>query len=590
MRLINCVRMWGLVLVAVAMGVGKAEGQSTWERPGLVEGNRVEMGGVWGNAYARGLGRLGREPFTVQLVLADVNFGMKRWFTNFSGDISGRFLEVASWTSAKEKPEPAILREVMEKITQYQKGDGHFGVEVDWNQPIDLRKPAEEATMMPILWGNGRLLLGLVAAYDRFGDPRMLDSAKKLGDFYEKVVIGRFCDPKRVEEYRTKGSYAGAYVTCTFEGMEGLVRLYRATKDKRYLETAKRMADFHEAFDTLPVDHSHGSLSQHEALVMLYQETGEAKYLNRVIARWERAVKEGFINPTGGVLEKFWVTGYGRDEGCSEADWLRLNLMLWRETGQTRYLDMAERLMWTEYLANQWPSGGFGHRNFGLDGTGPYAFDKPSEESLWCCSFHCPLGLYELKSYLAVGDAKGIWLNFPMDFIAPVNVGQREWVVSSKMLPAQVGVPVRCDVEVDGEAGQSVSLRVRVPEWANEVVVKQGGRTVETAREGGYLKVTITPETRMEIEYHGRAYLEDRRMKRVELPKTLPGVLENVVVRNGPCVLVARNGGSIQSIAMRVNGEGKLVLKEDGALLPWYRVEKPGEPHAFVFNVRVERE
>src|SRR5208283_1974064 len=134
------------------------------------------------------------------------------------------------------------------------------------------------------------------------------------------------------------------------------------------------MADFHEAYDTLPVDHAHGSLSEHEALLLLYEDTGEVRYLQRVTNRWNRIVREGFVNPTGGVLEKFWVTGYNRDEGCAETDWLRLNLMLWQNTGDTRYLDMAERVLWNEYLANQWPDGGYGHRFIGCDDVGPFAY------------------------------------------------------------------------------------------------------------------------------------------------------------------------------------------------------------------------
>ncbi|HEY5912513.1 MAG TPA: hypothetical protein VJA21_18070 [Verrucomicrobiae bacterium] len=139
------------------------------QRVHLVDADQVEMGGVWGSAYNQGLARLNRDPFSVTFLLADVNFGMKRWFTNYSGDISGRFLEVASVTSARGIPRLPAVREVIDQIGRYQRADGHFGAEVVWSAPIDFSTSSDQTTVMPILWGNGRLLLGLVAAHERFG-------------------------------------------------------------------------------------------------------------------------------------------------------------------------------------------------------------------------------------------------------------------------------------------------------------------------------------------------------------------------------------------------------------------------------------
>lgn len=584
---------FGLTLALAPGLMFQARAQVPWVRPVLGEPNRVEMGGVWGEAYQRGLTRIGRDPFTVPLVLADVNFGMNRWFTNYSGDISGRFIELASATSSREHPQPPVLAPVMDQITQYQKPDGHYGAAVDWSQPVDMNTEGKPAKMMPILWGNGRLLLGLIAAYERFGDPRLLGSARKLGDFYANVVVGRFCDPRRTDEYHRPADYAGNYVTCVFQGIEGLVRLYRVTREPDYLGTARRMADFHEPFDTLPVDHSHGSISVHEALLMLYEETGETKYLKRVTERWGKAVSGGYVNPAGGVLEKFWVTGYNRDEGCSEADWLRLNLALWRHTGQTRYLDMAERLLWSGYLANQWPSGGFGHRLIGCDGQGPYAYQNPDQESLWCCSFHCPLALHKLKGYLAVGDKQGIRYHFPVDFKAPVQVGSDLWTVTSKLLPETEGVPVRCEVSLDGPSDKPVALMIRIPEWAAELGVKQAGRALALVSVGGYARLNepLPSGAKLEVVYRGRPFLEDRRLKRIEWSGTPPAARRQVVVRYGPHVLMAVGGGTIPDLTLLIGQDGGIELPKDDApvkLAPWYRLPNPVAPHAFVFNARIE--
>jgi hypothetical protein len=579
-----------LTFLLLSLGLSARAEDAAWTRPPLTEPNRVEMGGAWGDSYQRGLARLAKDPFTTNFVLADLNFNMERWFTNFSGDISGRFTEVTALSSTRENPQPPILREVLTKIPENQKADGHFGIEMDWNQPIDADPTSDKVKMLPMLWGNARLLLGLTAAWERFEDPRIQATARKLGDFYVNVVVERFCDPKRMDEYKKPAQYASAYVTCVFEGMEGLVRLYRLTKDERYLKTALRMADFHEEFDTLPVGHSHGSISEHEALILLYEETGNAKFLKRATTRWDAIVQGGFVNASGGVLEKFW-TVFDRDEGCSESDWLRLNLMLWRNTGQTRYLDMAERLMTTEYPANQWPTGGFGHRFIVCDDQGPIGFKDYSQESLWCCSFHCPLGLRDLKGYLATGGTDGIRYNFPVDFKAPVQTGKTDWTVTSKALPAQDGVPVRCEVTLEGPANATTPFAIRVPEWADRVVVKVDGKDAPTTKKGGYtaFEKPLASGAKVEVAYSARPYLEDRRCKRIETPKTLPATLDKVALRYGPGVLVNADSGDVQPLTLTVGADGALQLPKDGPkLLPWGQLTTPGAPHAFLFNAKVE--
>jgi len=569
---------------------GASNPEAVWKRPALAEPNHVEMGGVLGDAFSRGLKRIGIDPpYTVQYLLADLNFDMQRFGANFSGDVSGRFLELASLTSSPQNPAPPTLPEVMSKIPMLQQLDGHFGAAIDWQEPIDFDSPLLEAKMMPTMWGNGRILLGLVACHARFGDPDLLDSALKLGDFYVNVAADRFCDPNCLAEYQKSPGYAGAYVTCVFHGIAGLVQLYNATDDARYLDVAQRMADFHSAFDTLPVEHAHGSISAHEALLMLYEATGDPRYLKRVTDRWTRAVTGGYVTLAGGVLEKFVVAGFNRDEGCAESDWLRVNLMLWRELGDTRYLDMAERLLWNEYLANQWPDGGYGHRLISTDAQGAYAYGRLDEEAVWCCCFHGPLGLRALKSYLAVGGAREIYLNFPTDFTAPVTVGRDSFTVASKTLPADENIPVKTEVTLAG-AGQA-PLMVRIPDWADEVIIQSGAKRIPALPVNGYLRTPpVASGDKLEIAYHARPHLETRLGQRIPIPAGLPADLKDVVIRQGPEIFLNAGSGDIQNVTLNVKGQTEIEIPKEASakMAPWLKLQDHHVPHAFVFNVRLE--
>ena len=57
---------------------------------------------------------------------------------------------------------------------------------------------------LPILWGNGRLLIGLVEVYEQTGDPKSLEAAKKLGDYFVTTDSGaeQAGEPLRQQQLR----------------------------------------------------------------------------------------------------------------------------------------------------------------------------------------------------------------------------------------------------------------------------------------------------------------------------------------------------------------------------------------------------
>ena len=197
---------------------------------------------------------------------------------------------------------------------------------------------------------------------------------------------------------------------------------------------------------------------------MIYEETGDKKYLDRVVKRWNDAVSQGFVFPTGGVCEQFYVEGHS-DEGCSEADWLRLNLMIWKNTGDVKYLDSAERTLYNEYQMNQWHTGGFGHRYMISDKDGCFAWGKRYAESYWCCSYHGPLGYYEFKEYLAVGEENPeaktprVYYNFPLDFTSTIPFKTGAWKVESRQLEPKKNVPIVSKITFSGRRKATPSRR-----------------------------------------------------------------------------------------------------------------------------------
>ena len=70
----------------------------------------------------------------------------------------------------------SLLKELLAEVQKSQRPGGYFAASgiIDWQQPIDFKGKV----MMPGLWGNSRLLCGLVEASRAFKDPALLVTAK----------------------------------------------------------------------------------------------------------------------------------------------------------------------------------------------------------------------------------------------------------------------------------------------------------------------------------------------------------------------------------------------------------------------------
>nr|MCU0781890.1 glycoside hydrolase family 127 protein [Akkermansiaceae bacterium] len=458
-----------------------------------------------------------------------------RPFKDFSGDISGRFIEIMALDSRGDLGVHPAFRGLLEEVSRQQRPGGYFCASgtINWQQPIDYDGKGDLnnwGRMMPALWGNARLLCGLVETMRAFpADTSIAKAARGLGDFYI-AMLPRFNDPARIAEYRAAGSYAAGHVTCWFPAMEGLVKLGNLTGEEKYLDAAKAIAEFYEKFDTIPIDHAHGMLCNQVALLLLFEATKDGSYLTKVEKRWSELVDGGYINPAGGILEKCKVN-FSRDEGCAIVDWLRLNLALARVTGNTRYWAMAERTLHNHFLQNQTTKGGFGHRGVRCDDHGVCGFDRDIAEATWCCSYHGELGFIRLRQHLLSRADGMLTLPFALDFTARDGVGT---TVSLLRPGLEAGEVMRQRVSLAGQPASVV--RVRLPHWAAAVTaVDATGAALAVATTGAWC-ATAQPVTEVEFIYRGGVYAEDRRCNRLPAGPR-PG--QPFVLGYGPKILAA---------------------------------------------------
>ena len=445
---------------------GPASGPGT--RPAGDLARRIDL-------TARRLTRSGTPAYTDDFVLADVTLDTRRRFWNFSGDLSGRWIEALAALPPSGRP-PADIAPLVAKLLAYQRPDGRFG-------RADLAFTAAETANehMALLWGNGRLLVGLMAYWQATRDAATLAAARRLASF----LVGVREATKAPEVMaRVEGQGAFGFI-CFTQLAEGLAMLTQATGDASYAAAAREIVPL---LQPRGVQHSHGYLSTLRGAVLLHEVAGYADMLALAERLYGELVRSTDYTVDGGVLEYFgWgdptradslasakaASGqFPRNEGCGLADFVRLSLQLFRATGRVEYLERAERCLVNGFAHNQYANGDFGSRVFFDRGIQP----SPSvNRSWWCCTMH------GYRAFLDVVDHA---------------VVERDGTVTVQLFEdvdfagARAGLAVRRSrfaLTIEVTRAFEGALAVRAPSWAEAPSLSGPGRAGR--RDGDVLRI-----------------------------------------------------------------------------------------------------
>jgi DUF1680 family protein len=422
----------------------------------LTDPAHLTIGGEFGQRLARGIDHLralNGPEMRRELAAPDA-----KW--HWGADYMGRWLGSMALLGAHTHQDYGTAG-VAAELIGFQQPDGsfgHFGDEHDYQE----------------WFGMGRGLVGLLDYYSVSHDAAALDSARRLGDY----VAAHY--PEAAPFMRE----------CYASGLEGLVRLADVTGDARYLTTARRLAEaspvFHaEYFSTVLGErgrrapcggHLHCQLSTARGLLGLYRRTLEQKYLQPVLALHDFIAREA-LWVSGGV--GFYFSRPEENEACADADWLRLNLELWRLLREPRYLDLAENTLVNQLYFSQIDSGAYCYLR-GLQNRGGATFDV-------CCSHHGPRAMWEVMRYLYTTDAGGVWVNLLLDGAARLPVADPDLALTLSTQVRYEAETVVLTLSISEPPASPAALHVRVPAWAGRASVSLNGQPAEARANAGYL-------------------------------------------------------------------------------------------------------
>lgn len=182
-------------------------------------------------------------------------------------------------------------------------------------------------------------------------------------------------------------------------------------------------------------------------------------------------------------LKRFTST----QECCCSYNMLKLTRHLYRWTADPRYFDYYERSLLNMRLGTIHPANG--HTQYYLSLTpGAWKTFNSEDNSFWCCTGTGVEEYSKLNDSIYWHDERGLFVNL---FIA----SELDWRERGVKLRQETKFPASPStmIMVETQKPVSITIRLRIPEWAEGAAVKINGKALEaSAGAGSYLTLTRT--------------------------------------------------------------------------------------------------
>jgi DUF1680 family protein len=399
-----------------------------------------------------------------------------------------------------------LLDQVIAVISEAQRADGYL------HTPVLIRQRQGDAAAQPFrdplafeAYNLGHLLTAACVHYRATGKTNFLAVARKAGDFLETA-------------FKNPTPQTARCAICPSHYM-GMVELYRATREPRYLALARKLIDTRDLVkdgtddnqDRIPfrrqiqaTGHAVRANNLYAGAADLYAETGDASLLPPLLKIWDDVVTTKLYvtggagalydgaSPDGSKQQKQIGRvhqAYGRpyqlpnstahNETCASVANVLWNWRMLQITGEARFADMLELVLYNAALAG-----------ISLDGKAFFytntlrQLDRMPVELRWSrtrkpfiSSFCCPPNLVrtiaEAGNYAYCKSAQGVWVNLYGGGVLDTRLagGGRLRLTQQTDYPWDGRVKITM---VDVPPG-AFSVMLRIPGWAKGATLSVNG-------------------------------------------------------------------------------------------------------------------
>lgn len=510
----------------------------------------------------------------------------EHWGPPFHDGDMYKWLEaVAAVYAVNKDPElDALMDKFIEQVVKAQRADGYIHTPViieERNKGIDTHSEHRDQTVIGTKVGAedekgafanrlnfetynlGHLMMAGITHYRATGKRSLFDAAIKATDF-----LCHF--------YETASAELARNAICPSHYM-GVVEMYRATGNPRYLELSKNLIDIRgmvengtdDNQDRIPFREQYNAMGHavranylYAGVADVYAETGEAQLMKNLTSIWNDIVNRKMYvtgacgalydgtSPDGTCYEPDSIQkvhqSYGRayqlpnstahNETCANIGNMLFNWRMLESTGDAKYADIVETALYNSVLSGVSLDGKryFYTNPLRLSDDFPYTLRWPRERQEYISCFCCPPNtlrtICEAQNYAYTVSENALWCNLYGQSELTTKLGKHDLEVSQV-----TGYPYDGKVMLTFRAvpkKQEMALHLRIPAWCDRATVKVNGEVVDVPVKAN------TYATLNRVWKKGDVVELDMEM-RVKLMESNPLVEETrnqVVVKRGPLV------------------------------------------------------
>ena len=389
----------------------------------------------------------------------------------------------------------------------------------------------------------------------------------------------------------------------------GLVKLYRVTGEKKYLDLAKFFVDQrgnsegHKLYGPYHQDHK-PFVEQRKAVGhsvragYLYAGasdlaalTGSNEYNESLFSIWNDIV-EHKTYLTGGIGSEPHIEGFGPDyqlpnktaytETCAAISMMLWNHRLFLLTGDVKYMDVFERTLYNGFLPGISLEGDTYFYPNPLESDGIYKFNHGMiKRSPWfdtsCCPVNIVRVLPSLSGYIYSTKGRDIFINLFIGNTSELDIdGKKIKLSQTTKYPWDGSVKLKIE-EVDKDL--SAGLKIRVPGWARNIVLPGNlykyvdgkkssigllinGKNQRVQIENGFIIIDKNywkPGDTVEISF-------EMKVKKVISNKNVAANKGKIAFERGPLVYCAEqvdNPNGVLDLKLNLNDQFKYSFDED---------------------------
>ena len=413
--------------------------------------------------------------------------GVHRWI----GEHIGKYLETASntWAVTGDKQLKDQMDRIAATLMNAQLPDGYLGTYLPENYWSSWD-----------VWVHKYNLYGLLAYHKVTGNPQALEVSQKIGD----LLCLTFGENKGQRDIIKSGTHVGMAATSVLDPM---IDLYMWTGSSKYLEFCQHIIRSYEnpdgpsivetllrekRVDKVANAKAYEMLSNIVGILKLYRLTKDERFLNVSKHAFDDIVsKRLYVTGTTSDHERFkddFVlqadTAAHMGEGCVTTTWIQLNMQLFSITSDLKYFNEIEKSVYNHLLAAENPATGCVSYYTPLMGVKPYACH------ITCCLSSIPRGIAYIP-FLNYGKVN----NHPTVLLyESANIKDRLTLNKDHHVPVEMQItssfPQKgiATILVKVPRSTTFTLQLRVPTWSKSFTAKVNGKTYK-GTEDDFVKI-----------------------------------------------------------------------------------------------------